>query len=117
MKDSVHLIPVVLDWIIIAGCVFLIFYAFDNRRIRARWEKCILMASGLIGVATHVLSFMLDMHWLVFSWRTNYGVQRCISFAHGLIVGWFSMLLFSGQLSVEKRNLKEAMPSSGDETS
>jgi peptidoglycan biosynthesis protein MviN/MurJ (putative lipid II flippase) len=115
MKESVRLVPVVLDWVIIAGSMFLIFYAFYKRRIRTRWAKFLLVASGLLGVATHVLSFLLDMQWLVFGWRTNYGVHMYLSFAHGLIVGWLSMLLFSGQLSGRKRDLKEAISSSGND--
>lgn len=103
MKESVHLVPVVLDWVIITGCVFLIFYAFDNRRIRARWASCILIASGLIGVAAHVLSLMLDMHWLMLSRQADYGFHVGYFTVNGIILGWLFALIFSGQLSGSKR--------------
>jgi hypothetical protein len=99
MNQNADLVGVILDCIIIAGCLFLLFIPLEKKRVRARWANYLLIATGLIGIAVHLVQFMLDMQWLLLGKNAD----LILRFVDGILVGFLLALLFSGQLSGTKR--------------
>ena len=98
MYKNNELVQVVLDCVVIVGCTVLMFVPFSNDRVRDRWAKIVTFAIGLVGVICYSTYLMLDMHWLVLNSHSSYEVYRQLSFANGLLLGWLTALVISGQV-------------------
>jgi hypothetical protein len=92
----------ILDCIVIAGSVYLVFVPFVSRRIRDRWAKRLLFAVGLIGVVCYTMKFALHSHWLVVSPLIGYRLGDFLSFINGVLLGWATAVFFSGQVIGKK---------------
>ena len=102
MNQNVDLIGVVFDCIIIAGCVFVVFVPLNKKRIRESWANCLLVATGLIGIANHVVQLALQIHWLLLGKDADF-INTELRFVDGILVGFLFALFFFGQLSGTKR--------------
>ena len=102
MNQNVDLVGVVFACIIITGCVFVVFVPLNKKRIRESWANCLLVATGLIGIANHVVQLALQIHWLLLGKDADL-IKTELRFVDGILVGFLFALFFSGRLSGNKR--------------
>jgi len=94
MKISTFFEIVVI--VLLAGWMLLPFY---SRRIRAPWAKLICVACGLIGIAQHLVSLIVERHQPPYNSDTIYGIYAMHNSVDGLLLGFFLSLVLSGQLA------------------
>ena len=89
---------IVSHWLILAGCIWLIFSAFfDRKRKRARWAKLVVGTTGIIGFAYSVISLMLDARWLVLTGDNQYEVYMLLAHTRGLLLGFLLSVTIAGE--------------------
>jgi len=97
---------IVINCVIIAGCAFLGFVPFfDKKRIRADWAKLVFGIIAVIGIAKGVVRIAWDLHCFTLGGEASHRLNGSLQMAGGVILGFLLALILSGQLSGTKRDL------------
>jgi len=96
-------IPIVTDYVIIAGFAYLAFIPFDKKHIRARWAKSVFAICAVVGITKGVVDLAWHLKWFVFGSEGNRRLEDCLFGASGLLLGFLFSLILSGQLKGTKR--------------
>lgn len=85
------------DGIIILGSAILVVAPFTKRRHRAPWAKKLFFAIGVIGILSYGFDLAANIHNFGFSDALGHKLYHDQTFISGILVGWLTSLVFSGQ--------------------
>jgi hypothetical protein len=101
----VYLDSIVLaDVLFVIGGVALMFVAFDRKRGRSPWAKCLLAASALLLVLKGGVHLLVYYHLWTLSPIMQRGLPQTMATIGGIILGFLLAVAFSGELTGRKRS-------------